>query len=199
MNDLQKIKMLIVGLAEYLQLTLSQEQVVMYANELERDGVEFVGRAIQSIQKHPHNFYGKFPLPSQLREIAKGNDEDFALEASLKIIKSVSRYGYPNPTEARAFIGELGWSVVQAYGGWTTVCQIIDSPEKIGIIQSQFKKSAQMMLSRSRLDGVTGPMLIHESIRERLNDNSKEKESVSLGAVIGGFLSKDPSSQTGDL
>lgn len=196
MQDLQMIKELLVVMAEYLQTELTDAQLILYSEELSGDGAEFVKKAFAAIRKSPTTFYGKFPLPSQLRAIANGNDEDYALESSLKIINAISRFGWPNPGDARKFIGELGWSVVLAYGGWETICKTIDSADKIGIFQTQFKKSAEMMLTRSRLPQTDGGSLLLDSIKQRIGHDSKEP--ISLGSALEGLLKKDGSQAHSD-
>lgn len=176
---------MLVALAEYLQTTITDDQLVMYTKELEPYGKETLACAITQIKQGTERFYGKFPLPGEIIRFIAGNDDDYALESALKIIRSVEKFGWPNPTEAHQFIGELGWSVVQAYGGWVNVCKMLDQVEKTGIYQTQFHKSAKMMLNRARLPSRDGGSLLPPQFRRQLDERPKEiGAAVSVGSVI---------------
>lgn len=50
--------------------------------------------------------------------------DDSANELAGKIISSISAYGPWNIDSVKKEIGELGWSVVNAFGGWPMLCEI---------------------------------------------------------------------------
>lgn len=85
---------------------------------------EKVMAALTSYRRNPKN--RTVPLPAQIREIVSPcmvDDDSVAREAAGRVLEAIKKFGYTWPTEAREFIGEHGWSVVQTYGGWLRVCE----------------------------------------------------------------------------
>lgn len=46
-----------------------------------------------------------------------------ANEAASLIREAISKFGWPNGSEARKFVGELGWAIVERSGGWSSLCE----------------------------------------------------------------------------
>lgn len=182
MSDLQNIKKALFYLSQYLQSELTDEQIVMYATELEKDGLQFVVAACNCVKNSTENYYGKFPTPAQLRVLVNGSDDDYALETSLKIIRSVSKFGHMQAKEARDFIGQLGWDVVNSYGGWANVCSTLEA-DKVSIAQSQYTKTAKMLIGAARRPERDGASLASPETRKMLNGT--ESTAHSVGAIIG--------------
>lgn len=193
MDHPRQIKLLLVALATYLQTTLTDEQIIMYAKELENDGVGFVIAACNVFKHKTYPLYGKFPTPAQMREAVNGDEDDYALESSLKIITSVSKFGAYNGKEAKEFIGQLGWDVVQSYGGWASVCARMDT-DKVPIFQSQFQKTAKMLIGMSRRPSRDGASLASPELRKQI---SGKTEFNSIGTIIGRLQQQDTAPQGG--
>lgn len=65
------------------------------------------------------------PFPSEIREniLKKASVDSIANESATRIRLAIKKYGWPDPENARNYIGEIGWSVVERCGGWEYVCE----------------------------------------------------------------------------
>lgn len=146
-----ELKKLIVQLAAYYEKDLSDEQIVLYANDLASLlSFDEALTAAAAYRRDPENTF--FPRPiSKLVKYARPErpDSDAALEVAASIIKCVKRHGYPNGTEARAEMGEVGWAVVQAFGGWATICEIMND-KNIPTYTAQFRELAKAKIADAR-------------------------------------------------
>lgn len=96
----------------------------MYAEDVSDLNSEVVLKCLSEWRRNPKN--RTVPLPAQIREMIEPQaaDEDTqARELTARIIQAVDKFGYTWPKEARNFIGEIGWSAVQVYGGWENFCE----------------------------------------------------------------------------
>jgi hypothetical protein len=105
LTDLQKIKGMLVVLAEYLQTQISDAQVRLYAEELEDIGPSGLAAAISSLKADPSVWSGRFPLPAKLRSYAYGDIERTVTEYLDMIMACDSQqqlYSLPGPALAAA-------------------------------------------------------------------------------------------------
>lgn len=130
----------------YYQLKLEGHVISMYAKDLSDLLLEDVLEAYKKYRQYPKNT--RFPLPSQIRNILNQNinDEDKARDATGRIITAISKYGYSNPIEAKEYIGNLGWKVVERQGGWSTLCERVQN-DQIPIYQAQWIKYATSLIN----------------------------------------------------
>jgi hypothetical protein len=114
---------LLTQLAEAFGVNLSESRLrgLLFATQaLSPEELERGVRAALTQGKHV-----TMPTPNQLFELSrpKVTERQNAAEVSARIVTAVKRFGYPWPEEARAFIGEVGWKVVEWQGGWVQVCE----------------------------------------------------------------------------
>jgi len=67
-----------------------------------------------------------FPNASSLRAYTqnkKVSSIQKANEVAQRIFGSIKKFGYTKPNEARNFIGEEGWKLIQNRGGWYSFCE----------------------------------------------------------------------------
>jgi hypothetical protein len=149
-QEIQVLKKEIIATSAYYQLKLDPQVIPMYADDLSDLPLTAVLQAYKSWRKNPKNF--RFPLPGQIREIVcpEISSENEALEASARIIQAVTKFGWPNPNEAKLFIGLLGWRVVERFGGWTQVCNSMDNGN-ITALQAQFRNLARATTERHEI------------------------------------------------
>lgn len=140
-EKIQAIKLILLGLAEYFQTSLTANQLAMYADDLEDLEIEELARAVKFLRRDPSNKF--FPRPSAIREIVFGNAKDEALEASNRIVEAMSRFGHTNPERAKEFIGELGWRVVEREGGWINLCRTVQSYDMLPAFKAQWRELAR--------------------------------------------------------
>lgn len=90
MNELtpeQSIKAQLVVLAEYLQTTLSEPQVRLYAAELMDLGPDGLARAIAALKADETIWPGRFPLPAKIRSYLMGEVNTLVSESLARIMK----------------------------------------------------------------------------------------------------------------
>lgn len=173
MNKLQQIKRILNALAEYFQTTLTPTQLAMYAEDLEDLALEDIGAAIKRIRQNPQ--IARFPLPAAIRQEIVGSARDEALEAASRIVQAMEKYGYTNPEKARAFIGELGWRVVEREGGWQSLCQRTSSDD-LPILKAQWRELAAASIRR------VGIGLDNQA--PRLTRGDRKPELTSIAAML---------------
>ncbi|OPZ23075.1 MAG: hypothetical protein BWZ03_00649 [bacterium ADurb.BinA186] len=123
MSDLQKLKEVITLTAAYYGFNLRPEVLLMYVEDLS-DFPEFeVISAYQAYRKNPKN--RTMPLPAQIIGVLSPEltTDGKANEVASRIRSAIGKFGWPNPGDARDYIGELGWKIVERNGGWQTLCE----------------------------------------------------------------------------
>jgi len=141
-----EIKKLLVGLAEYFGTTLSEPQKKMYSEDLEKYELKSLAEAIEKIRIDPKQEF--FPRPAKIIEIMEGNRKDEALEAVGRIITAMGKFGSHNLEKSKAFIGELGWRVVDREGGWASLCQRT-TDQDLPILKAQWRDMAVALQNRA--------------------------------------------------
>lgn len=149
----QFIKGLVV-LAEMCDKALSKEYLAMYDAELSEIGYDRLCGAVHKIIRTRKSRDG-FPSISELAAAAGmvSDPNSEAFEAANRILEAIAKFGWNCPDEAKAFIGELGWTVVQRAGGWENVCAI--PVKQVGFIRKQYFDMALMLYNRAA-DGKLG-------------------------------------------
>jgi hypothetical protein len=93
-----------------------------------------------------------FPSIQEIRSIIvpeKKPDHE-AVEAAARIIQAVSKFGWCNGFQARQFIGELGWRLVERFGGWTQLCESM-TRDNVAALQAQFRNLAKAQIERAAM------------------------------------------------
>lgn len=149
MNDAQEIKKLIIGLAELYNEQLSANRLVLYAQVLSQFTVAQVQKAVNEII-HDKTVM-RFPLPAIIADKIRPSEniDAEANEAANRILQAISKHGWNHATEARSFIGELGWLVVERQGGWENLCAAV-MPEQHGTLKAQWRDSAKALYHRAK-------------------------------------------------
>lgn len=87
-----------------------------------------------------------WPSVAEIRRLALGRtktDQEIGFEVAGLIDSAVRKCGYQRPDDARAIIGELGWSIVQARGGWETTCSAKNEKEQ-SFIKKEWEEAAKL-------------------------------------------------------
>lgn len=118
-----KLKETIILTASYYNVTIKPEVLEMYVDDLKGYETEKIINAYQTYRRDRKN--RQMPLPAQIIDILDPvvDDESLAQE-SVEILKhAIKSIGWPEPQEARAFVGETIWLWIERNGGWSRVCQ----------------------------------------------------------------------------
>jgi len=99
-----------------------------------------------------------FPTIAKIRELlGKGevpNDKK-AIDASDRIINAVEKYGSYRWSDAKQYMGELGWQIVQNNGGWENVCEV--TYKELPIVKAQYRESAKALLEKAKFGDINAP------------------------------------------
>lgn len=103
--------------------TLDPDVLKMQVEDLSDLNFESILSAISAYRRDGKNVM--WPRASKIRELVnpKQSKDGMANEAASRIRKAISDFGWFNSEKARAFIGELGWAVVDRAGGWQYLCE----------------------------------------------------------------------------
>lgn len=108
---------------KYYGREIAKETLSMMLDDL--DDLDF-SRVIAALAQYRRDAKNRmFPLPAQIRAMINPEvDADAAAkEIAARIAGAIVKFGYNNSSEAKFYIGDIGWSVVQRFGGWTYLCQ----------------------------------------------------------------------------
>lgn len=94
----------------------------------------------------------RHPFPAELREIVRPavSLDYLAIEAANRIPLAISRFGWCNPAEARAFIGELGWGALGGEARWQYVCENHGLDLKPQVFHAQIREIAKAHAEMAR-------------------------------------------------
>jgi hypothetical protein len=117
----------------------------------------------------------RFPMPGKIIEMARPTNtlEDAAKESAARIVHAVAKFGHPNRSQARDYIGALGWNVVEMQGGWGHLCESMRD-SRIPMLQAQFRELAKTVHQKARL----GTLDVAPSLPEPTDKNTKQITSL---------------------
>lgn len=123
MNQDEKnaLKAIISATSIYYQRHLTDEIVLLMAEDLSDLNFKDVAYAYKRWRNSSSPF---FPLPGQIRELINPTEklEDTSRDIASKIVSAVSKFGSYRSHDAKNYIGEIGWHVVERHGGWENLC-----------------------------------------------------------------------------
>lgn len=174
--SLSTLREVIVMTANYYGKTLSAPLLNMYIEDLEGLDPDAVIAAYKHYRRNPKNTH--FPLPAQIRAMVQPevDPESLARAIAERIIGAIPKFGYMQSAEARAYIGEVGWGIVQRQGGWSYLCGV-DAPKlNPQTLQAQIRDAAKSALQYSRE--------AMERALELPGKDDKPRELTSAGDVL---------------
>ena len=118
------------------------ERLRAYCEYLESYSAQEIVSALDTIAKSEH----KFPSLAKIIDTIDGTKDEQAQDQVANIIYSVSRYGQYDTSSAKEFLGPIGWSMVQAFGGWQTLCKL--ESKQMGIARAQLRDTYRMVSNK---------------------------------------------------
>lgn len=148
-SEKQQLKALVVATAMYYSQDIPDTVLEMFVEDLEDLPFIAVAQALKDVRRDPKTI--RCPLPALIRNRIQPaeTDENQALAAVSRVISAVSRFGWNNAGQAREYIGELGWSLVQLDGGWMTVCETLNQ-DNLGTMRAQWRQLAMSQIQRAK-------------------------------------------------
>jgi hypothetical protein len=136
---------------EYFQRPLQDHAVGMYVADVAHLELSDVTDAMQALRRQPGR--RQLFLPGDVCEWVRRRDEGPDTESpevmAGRITGAVSRFGYPNASKARAYVGESAWNVVDQLGGWSQVCGRL-TQQNVHVFQAQAREMARAEVERPR-------------------------------------------------
>lgn len=134
--------------AVFYDVQMSEVKLKILAEELVDLPIEQVIRAYDFFRREPNR--RQMPMPADVRaRVAPSHitNDQFALEASNKIVEAMSKFGWTNPERAEQFMGPIGWEVVKREGGWAQICERTKN-EDLPILKAQWRELAKVVAVR---------------------------------------------------
>jgi len=66
-----------------------------------------------------------WPRAGKIRALIKPelSTDSLANEAASRIREAITKFGWCNGLEAKNYVGELAWAIVERSGGWSSICE----------------------------------------------------------------------------
>lgn len=140
----------LIGFAEMCGERLTDSRMKAYLFALKDLSLEELRTGAYKLMNDPS--LTRFPMPGKIIEAARPSisTDDEAKEAAGRIVAAISKFGYPNRLEAKKYIGELGWRVVEMQGGWGHLCESTRD-QQIPSLQAQFRELAKSQHKKAQL------------------------------------------------
>lgn len=167
------IKQAIVLNAQYYGLELRPQIVAIFAQELEDLPAQAILDAYKAYRRDPANRTN--PLPAKIREMIKpqASEKQIAQEIAMRCFGAIRKYGWTKPQQAREYIGELGWRLIERRGGWQAHCESTMERE-IPTLTAQFREALTTYVEQGNSSDFD---FFGESV---LNYSQEPREQLSL-------------------
>lgn len=189
--SLVALKKLIVATTAYYGQQFDPTVIAMFANDLADLPLERVEQALFEIRRDPKII--RFPLPAVIRDRIEPfqlSDEALAQQAVSRLVEAISRFGWNHPEDAKAYIGELGWHVVQREGGWQNICSILDQ-DNIGQLRAQWRDLAISSARLSRVGKLEAGPILPRSNYQRISTAPEEHQLQKLHVQLDELKKQD--------
>lgn len=170
-------------MAAYYQTQIADPALILYVQDVEDLVFTEVVQAMHTYRKNPKN--RTVPLPAHIRDIIEPqiDDDTLAKDAAARIIHAVSKFGWNNQLEAKHFIGELGWSIVQRQGGWLHICENMGIGFSASTFQAQARDLARVHLTLSKSGKLDHPPELPAPKNKELDSASENKKGNLLSLI----------------
>lgn len=145
-QEVKALKRTLVIAAAYYGTKIDNDVLALYVEDLIDLPFDKVNKAINDLRRSPKQT--RLPLPAMIRNritpYAEENADDEGRIAAANILAAISKFGHTNKAEAREYIGELGWRVVESFGGWAVTCESVRFNNK-EIVMAQYRDQANTL------------------------------------------------------
>lgn len=121
-----------------------------------------------------------FPLPGELRHmiIPQVDPDAMAREIAGRCVDAIKRFGWPQPENAREYIGEHGWTAIEHSGGWMHFCR----EHGVGIDPGIFSAQARETIKGRIVHGADN---INRAIAMNEPERRKELPFTEMPKILG--------------
>lgn len=137
----------------YGNYDLTKSAVIQYINILElfynKSYIDYVN-ALNSYSAETSN--KNFPAPSQLKQylFPSSSSRQQAQEIAQRCFGAIRKFGYTKPVQAKEYIGELGWRLIERRGGWNSHCTETRESD-VPILTAQFRESIGVYIEQGKI------------------------------------------------
>lgn len=152
-EELQNLKIAIATSAELCSRPLSDAAIKVYAEHLSQLPFEKVMLALTTLVKR-----AKFPSIQEIEELVSPelSLKDNAKEIASLAVSAVAKFGWPNPNQARSYMGETAWSAVERFGGWLHFCETLNAFNQANIT-AQLRDLAETLVKQKHVNLAYSP------------------------------------------
>ena len=145
----QKSKAMLVQLGIIFSKQVNELMIKLYESALEDLGDREIEIALVEWLKTKN----RFPTPADVRDVSRPEmtDKNIGIEISSRIIQAISKFGSHQSSNAKYFLGELGWQVVERQGGWQNLCSEVNEKNR-SIVQAQMRDLAETLSIRNKIE-----------------------------------------------
>ena len=159
MNEIERrdLKALIIATSAYYGQQVRDDAIKLYVEDLADLEFSDVSRMIGELRRDPRT--RGFPLPAVIRDRLRPavSEDNLGREVAGRIISAVVRFGWCNPSQAREFIGDLGWRVLSdLQGGWRSFCETLNH-DNVTTMQAQLREQVVTTIRLSRSGELNQP------------------------------------------
>lgn len=144
---------------------LTKERATMFISSI----LDFIPATLNeyliSLKKYTEDSKNRtFPNPSQLRIYLRPelSLDAKANEAANRIREAIVEFGWCSPKEAQMFIGNVGWTIVERFGGWQYICENHGVDLNPLTFHAQARDSAKSILEMNELGVLGNPIMLDE-------------------------------------
>lgn len=146
----------------YGKYDLTKNAVMQFINILE----SFYNKSYIDYENALNNYSAEasnknFPAPSQLKQylFPNSSSRQQAQEIAQRCFGAIRKFGYTKPVQAKEYIGELGWRLIERRGGWSSHCCNTQESD-IPILTAQFRESISVYVDQ----GITNDQLFFDKV-----------------------------------
>lgn len=158
--------------AQNSRANLSQPMLEVYDMAVKDFGYERACVAMKALLMETKSW--QMPTPAMIVAKIENKPSRYAeaTEVAGRIVQAVDKFGYNRGEEAKAFIGEVGTIVVQRWGGWARLCEVLGLHISEDTARAQMRDSALAVMEIST----------HRSLDEapQLESSKKLESAVKL-------------------
>jgi len=157
-----KLALLYFQIGEIHSRTLSKDTLVTLVNAFNDLNFDDVYRELNSWLLNGNHF----PLPAHIRQkiLPVKNESDDISESVNRSLTTVTKFGYCNSDQAKNYIGELGWQIIEGMGGWVHLCETLGSETPEGVMRKQMLDYGETVWKRVKRGEHNIPPALPESV-----------------------------------
>jgi hypothetical protein len=169
---------------KYYGKDIDLEVLTMMVDDLVDLPVTDVLKAYGDYRRDPKMKF--FPMPSAIREMIQPtvSDDARAKEIASRVREAVSKFGWSNPVEAEVYVGSIGWTLVQRFGGWLHICENLGLNIPETTFLAQVRDLAKSQLELGKAGQLNNPAILEHGAKDELSPPSKSFQKILDSVAI---------------